>query len=139
MSDPRFIHLRLHTEYSLLEGAMRVKKLTVAPIQKPAKSVPDCRHARRGGDRHQQHVLRAGVLRNGGEGGVQPILGCQVDVDHAPVRAGGAAEPIRRAGSAGAERDGLAQPAEAEHHLYLRNDGTLPHVTLEELARMARG
>jgi DNA polymerase-3 subunit alpha len=27
MADPRFIHLRLHTEYSLLEGAMRVKKL----------------------------------------------------------------------------------------------------------------
>ena len=26
-SDPRFIHLRVHTEYSLLEGAMRVKKL----------------------------------------------------------------------------------------------------------------
>ena len=26
-SDPRFIHLRLHTEYSLLEGAVRLKKL----------------------------------------------------------------------------------------------------------------
>ena len=26
-SNPRFIHLRLHTEYSLLEGAIRLKKL----------------------------------------------------------------------------------------------------------------
>ena len=25
--SPRFIHLRLHTEYSLLEGAVRVKDL----------------------------------------------------------------------------------------------------------------
>jgi len=26
MADPRFIHLRVHTEYSLLEGAIRLKK-----------------------------------------------------------------------------------------------------------------
>ena len=26
-SSPRFIHLRLHSEYSLLEGAVRLKKL----------------------------------------------------------------------------------------------------------------
>ncbi|MEE3072415.1 MAG: PHP domain-containing protein, partial [Pseudomonadota bacterium] len=27
-TDPRFIHLRVHTEYSLLEGAVTVKKLS---------------------------------------------------------------------------------------------------------------
>ena len=27
MTAPRFIHLRVHTEYSLLEGAVRLKKL----------------------------------------------------------------------------------------------------------------
>ena len=26
-NDPRFIHLRTHSEYSLLEGALRLKKL----------------------------------------------------------------------------------------------------------------
>ena len=26
-NSPRFIHLRVHTEYSLLEGAVRLKKL----------------------------------------------------------------------------------------------------------------
>ena len=26
-SSPGFVHLRLHTEYSLLEGAVRLKKL----------------------------------------------------------------------------------------------------------------
>ncbi|HCQ57346.1 MAG TPA: hypothetical protein DIU10_05525, partial [Sulfitobacter sp.] len=26
-NDPRFIHLRSHSEYSLLEGALRLKKL----------------------------------------------------------------------------------------------------------------
>ncbi|MFT5798914.1 MAG: DNA polymerase-3 subunit alpha, partial [Candidatus Azotimanducaceae bacterium] len=26
-TDPRFIHLRTHSEYSLLEGALRLKKL----------------------------------------------------------------------------------------------------------------
>ena len=43
MSDPRFIHLRLHTEYSLLEGAMRLKKLPglVAGMGMPAVAVTD--------------------------------------------------------------------------------------------------
>ena len=54
MADPRFIHLRLHTEYSLLEGAMRVKE-TAWPCGRRG-------HARRGRHRHQQHVLRAGVF-----------------------------------------------------------------------------
>ncbi len=43
MADPRFIHLRVHTEYSLLEGAMRVKKLPglVADMGMPAVAVTD--------------------------------------------------------------------------------------------------
>ena len=43
MSDPRFIHLRLHTEYSLLEGAIPVKKLAglCAKMDMPAVAVTD--------------------------------------------------------------------------------------------------
>ena len=41
--DPRFIHLRLHTEYSLLEGAIRLKKLPgmVRDAGMPAVAVTD--------------------------------------------------------------------------------------------------
>jgi DNA polymerase-3 subunit alpha len=70
---------------------------------------------------------------------VQPILGCQVDVDLAPVRRGSSRTPAPVVLLAQNET-GMAQPDEAELlHLYLRGTGTLPHVTLEELARMARG
>ena len=50
MSDPSFIHLRLHTEYSLLEGAVPVKKLIglASGMDMPAVA-----------DRHEQHVRSA--------------------------------------------------------------------------------
>ena len=43
MSLPRFIHLRVHTEYSLLEGAIPVKKLPglIAGMDMPAVAVTD--------------------------------------------------------------------------------------------------
>ena len=41
--SPKFIHLRLHTEYSLLEGAVRLKKLPgmAAKAGMPAVAVTD--------------------------------------------------------------------------------------------------
>ena len=43
MADPRFIHLRVHTEYSLLEGAIRLKKLPglCEAMEMPAVAVTD--------------------------------------------------------------------------------------------------
>ena len=44
MTDsPRFIHLRVHTEYSLLEGAVRLKKLPgiCEGMDMPAVAVTD--------------------------------------------------------------------------------------------------
>ncbi|MGB1035347.1 MAG: PHP domain-containing protein, partial [Primorskyibacter sp.] len=40
---PPFVHLRLHTEYSLLEGAVRLKKLPglIAGMGMPAVAVTD--------------------------------------------------------------------------------------------------
>ena len=43
MSDPRFVHLRLHTDYSLVDGVVRVKELikTCASQAIPAVAVTD--------------------------------------------------------------------------------------------------
>ena len=48
-SQPRFIHLRVHTEYSLLQGAVRVKGLPgqVAAMGMPAVAITDTARARR--------------------------------------------------------------------------------------------
>ncbi|EKF75119.1 DNA polymerase III subunit alpha [Alcanivorax hongdengensis A-11-3] len=43
MSEPRFVHLRLHTDYSLVDGVVRVKELikSCAAQQMPAVAVTD--------------------------------------------------------------------------------------------------
>ena len=69
MSAPRFIHLRVHTEYSLLQGAVPVKKL-VGLCEKaamPAVAVTDTNNL--------FAALEFSVLALGA--GVQPIVGCR--------------------------------------------------------------
>jgi DNA polymerase-3 subunit alpha len=131
MSDPRFIHLRLHTEYSLLEGAMRVKKLPglVAQAGMPAVAVTDT-----------NNMFCALEFSEGAvKAGVQPILGCQIDVDHDPVRPGENPNPYAALVLLVQDETGYRNLLKLNSCLYLRGDGTLPHVTLEELARHGEG
>ena len=76
MTQPRFIHLRVHTEYSLLEGAVRVKKLPglVAGMGMPAVAVTDTNNL--------FAALEFSVSAQGA--GVQPIVGCQVSLAFLP-------------------------------------------------------
>ena len=71
-SAPRFIHLRVHSEYSLLEGAVRLKKLPgmCEAIGMPAVALTDT-----------NNMFAALEFSVGAIGaGVQPIVGCQVDL-----------------------------------------------------------
>ncbi|MBK5926798.1 DNA polymerase III subunit alpha [Rhodobaculum claviforme] len=77
---PRFIHLRLHTEYSLLQGAVPVKALPglVAAMGMPAVAVTDT-----------NNLFCALEFSVGALGrGVQPILGCEISVGYDPVQPG---------------------------------------------------
>ena len=73
-ASPRFIHLRTHTEYSLLEGAVRLKKLPdlCKANNMPAIAVTDTNSL--------FAALEFSVSLSGA--GVQPILGCQVDLTY---------------------------------------------------------
>ena len=66
-SAPRFIHLRVHTEYSLLEGAVRVKGLPgqAAAMGMPAVAITDTNNL--------FAALEFSVTA--AKAGVQPILG----------------------------------------------------------------
>ena len=66
---PRFIHLRLHTEYSLLEGAVRLKKLPglCEMAEMPAVAITDTNN--------MFAALEASEWLS--KAGVQPIIGCQ--------------------------------------------------------------
>lgn len=70
MSHADFIHLRLHTAYSLSEGAIRIKELPkwVQSEQMPAIAMTDTNNMF-GGLEFSQTMSGAGI---------QPIIGCQI-------------------------------------------------------------
>ncbi len=72
MSESQFVHLHVHTAYSLLDGAARVKDLLVqaAAFEMPAVAITD-------------HGSLFGVLdfyQKAKAAGIKPILGCEVYV-----------------------------------------------------------
>ncbi|MEM1129187.1 MAG: DNA polymerase III subunit alpha [Pseudomonadota bacterium] len=79
-SHPRFIHLRLHSEYSLLEGAVRAKSLAAkaAEHRMPAVALTDTNN--------MFAALEFSVSAT--KAGVQPILGCQLDLAYDPPEPG---------------------------------------------------
>ncbi|WP_272002915.1 DNA polymerase III subunit alpha [Roseovarius sp. ZX-A-9] len=130
-NSPRFIHLRVHTEYSLLEGAMRLKKLPGLCVDggMPAVAVTDT-----------NNMFGALEFAVGAQAaGVQPIMGCQVDlayVDVAPGERPKAPAPVVLLAQ---NETGYENLMKLNSCLYLRGDGQLPHVTPQELAQHATG
>ena len=80
MAQARFIHLRVHTEHSLLEGAVPVKKLVKLCVSAdmPAVAVTDTNN--------MFAALEFSVTAQGE--GLQPIVGCQVSVVYDPTAPG---------------------------------------------------
>ena len=131
MPDPRFVHLRVHTEYSLLEGALRLKSLPdlAARHAMPAVAVTDTNA--------MFAALEAATILAGR--GIQPIMGCQVDVMHDP--AGPGEKPRRPAPVVLLAQDeaGYGNLLALNSRLYLTRPELVPQVTLDELADHAGG
>ncbi|NJM83502.1 MAG: DNA polymerase III subunit alpha [Tabrizicola sp.] len=134
-SIPRFIHLRLHTEHSLLEGAVPVKKLVdlckAAAI--PAVAVTDTNN--------MFAALEFSVLATGA--GVQPIIGCQVSLAHDPAQAGERPRAPAPVVLLAQNEAGYRNLMKLNTRLYIDGEmagaGHLPQVTLAELAAAAEG
>jgi DNA polymerase-3 subunit alpha len=128
-ADPRFIHLRVHTEYSLLEGAMRLKKLPGLCVAAgmPAVAVTDTNN--------MFAALEFSVSAQGA--GVQPIMGCQVDLTYLSLAPGERAKPPAPLVLLAQSERGYENLMKLNSCLYLRGDGSLPHVTLSEVERHA--
>jgi len=72
LSNQQFVHLHCHTEYSLLDGAARIKELVrrAAELNMPAVAITD-------------HGAMFGVIdfyREALKAGVKPVIGCEVYV-----------------------------------------------------------
>ncbi|MEL7165965.1 MAG: PHP domain-containing protein, partial [Pseudomonadota bacterium] len=126
MTDaPRFIHLRTHTEYSLLEGALRLKKLPqmVREAGMPAIAITDTNN--------MFAALEASVGL--ADAGIQPIMGCQIDLQFITPRPGDrprAPAPLVLLAQTEAGYENLMK---LNSCLYLREGSQLPHITVDDL------
>ncbi|MFN3526788.1 MAG: PHP domain-containing protein, partial [Paracoccus sp. (in: a-proteobacteria)] len=120
--SPRFIHLRTHSEHSLLEGAIPVAKLAglAADAGMPAVALTDTNN--------MFAALEFSVKAR--DKGVQPIIGCQVTL------AADATGPVVLLAQ---NRAGWMNLMALSTCLYLREGGALPHVTVDELCDRAEG
>ncbi|MCV2874746.1 DNA polymerase III subunit alpha [Rhodobacteraceae bacterium XHP0102] len=131
MGQSRFIHLRVHSEYSLLEGAMRIKSLPqmVADAGMPAVAVTDTNNMFCALE-FSEYAVKAGV---------QPILGCQIDLAYDVAPQGERPRSPRGIVLLVKSEQGYLNLLKLNSHFYLRGDGQIPHVTLEELAAHHEG
>ncbi len=125
-STPRFIHLRVHTEYSLLEGAIRVKKLAgmCQDTGMPAVAITDTNN--------MFAALEFSEYASGA--GVQPIIGCQVDLTYVPAMPGDKPMPPAPIVLLAQNEQGYENLMKLNSCLYLDAEGQLPQVSLAELA-----
>ena len=129
--DLRFIHLRVHTEYSLLEGAIPVKKLPgmAAAMDMPAVAVTD-----------SNNMFCALEFSEGAsKAGVQPIVGCQVDLCFTTPEPGKRPENPAPIVLLAQSEAGYMNLMKLNSCLYLDAGGQLPQVSLDDLARYHDG
>ena len=105
-----FVHLRVHSAYSLLEGALQIKKLAALAKadRMPALGIADTGNLFGALEFAEKMV----------ESGIQPIVGCQVAIDFGDTpesdRPGAAAaQSLQRRRADRRERGGLLEPGAA--------------------------
>jgi DNA polymerase-3 subunit alpha len=77
---PGFVHLRVHSAYSLLEGALPIKTLIERALadEQPALAITDTNNL--------FGALEFSVKAM--DAGIQPLIGCQLDIDMEDVQGG---------------------------------------------------
>ncbi|MBA3909138.1 MAG: DNA polymerase III subunit alpha [Rhodobacter sp.] len=134
-SAPRFIHLRTHTEHSLLEGAVPVKKLVdlCQNAQMPAVAMTDTNN--------MFAALEFSVTATGA--GLQPVVGCQISLAHDPAQPGEKPRLPAPIVLLAQDQAGYLNLMQLNTRLYINGAmsgaANLPQVTLDELGRHAEG
>jgi DNA polymerase-3 subunit alpha len=134
-AHPRYVHLRTHTEHSLLEGAVPVKKLVdlCVKAQMPAVAVTDTNN--------MFAALEFSVTAMGA--GVQPIVGCQISIAHDPAQPGERPRLPAPIVLLAQSEQGYMNLMRLNTHLYIDGamcgSANLPQVTLDELQQHSDG
>ncbi|MFS4437098.1 DNA polymerase III subunit alpha [Paracoccaceae bacterium GXU_MW_L88] len=130
-SDPRFIHLRVHSAYSLLEGAVQIGDLLslAQGDEMPAVALTDTNN------------LFAGLefSEKAAKAGVQPIIGCQVALRYLEAAPGEQPTPPAPVVLLAQNQEGYLSLLKLNSKLHLRGDHQFAHVTLADLETYAAG
>ena len=131
MSDPRFIHLRVHSAYSLLEGAIPVKVLPelARADAMPAVAITDTGNL----------FAALEFSEVAAKAGIQPILGCQMPLLLAPPRPGARPEPPAGVVLLAQDAAGYGNLMALSSAHFLESGDAPHHVTLDMLAARAEG
>ncbi|MGB0505555.1 MAG: DNA polymerase III subunit alpha, partial [Pikeienuella sp.] len=132
MTESKFIHLRLHSIYSLLEGAMAVKKLPDLCVAAgmPAVAITDTNNLF-GALEFSETASKAGV---------QPIIGCQLDLMFQKAARPGDRAPDPAAIVCIAQSEaGYMNLMELSSKAYLESGDVAQHVTVDDLAKFSEG
>ena len=128
---PKYIHLRVHTEYSLLEGATRLKKL---PELCKANDMPAIALTE---TNNLFSALEFSVLFK--DNGLQPIIGCQIDfrfTDMVSERRARTTAPIVLLAQ---DELGYRNLMKLSSEMYVQNDDEKVEISIEKLERHADG
>ena len=128
MAAPPFVHLHVHSEYSILDGACRIPGLVekAARLEMPAVSLTD----------HGSLAGAVELFREAGKVGVKPIIGCEVYVaDDRRAQTKGYAHLTLLAES----NEGYANLIKLSSLGYLEGYYYKPRVDWELLERHAKG
>ncbi len=131
MSDPRFIHLRLHSAYSLLEGAIQIKGLVklCSDDRMPAVALTDSGNM----------FAALEFSETMAKAGIQPIHGCQLDISWEKAPPGETAPAPRPLVLLVKSEVGFANLIKLSSMNYLECGQALAHVTIEALETHAEG
>ena len=131
MTQPRFIHLRVHSEHSLLEGAVPVDQLAdmAARAGMPAVALTDT-NAMFAALEFSEYAAKRGV---------QPIIGCQIDLTYLPADPGKRPEPPAPIVLLAQSEAGWLSLMKLNSAAYLDKAGALPQVALDDLIHHSAG
>ncbi len=130
-ADVGFVHLRVHSAFSLLEGALPIKRLVDLAVADamPALAITDTGNL--------FGALEFAV--KAAEAGVQPIIGCQVTVDFGPGGEDGEARDLSDLVLLAADETGYWNLVHLVSRSFDADDHHPPHVDLEALAGRSAG
>ena len=131
MVSPRFLHLRVHSEYSLLEGAIRLNSLPglCTRMGMSAVAITDT-NAMFGAQEFSAIASAAGL---------QPIIGCQIDMHLPPAPSDTQKAPRAPLVLLVQNAAGYANLMKLNSCLYLNETYETPQITTADLAAHAEG